>query len=184
MKRIVKSVVVLGVVSLASVATLRAQAPGRASFHIGGGIVLPVGDFGDSHKTGFQAIGGVSFGLAGLPFSLRVDGMYGQNSVDGVSGVKTSYFGGMAGAQFNLGSGPSPLKPYILAQAGMVSSKASGGGLSSNSESDFALAGGGGLQFNLGSMNAFLEAKYMRVMSDPSAGLVPILFGIRFGGGM
>ena len=86
MKRILRSALVLGVVSLAGVGVAQAQGAGRASFHVGGGVVLPTGDFGDVAKTGWQALGGVSFGLGSLPFDIRVDAIYGTGiCTDGVS---------------------------------------------------------------------------------------------------
>lgn len=187
--RIMKSAVVLGLVTMAGVATVSAQTPGgRASFHVGGGLVLPTGDFGDAFKTGWQAMGGVDFGLSGIPFMLRVDALYGQNNVDedatGFTDVKAKFFGGMAGGQFIIGSGPSPVKPYILAEIGVVNFKVSGPG-GSVSESKFAFAPGAGLQFGLGSMNAFVEAKYLSIQtSSSSTNMIPILVGLRFGGGM
>lgn len=187
--RIMKSAVVLGLVTMAGVATVSAQTPGgRASFHIGGGLVLPTGDFGDFAKTGWQAMGGVDFGLSGIPFMLRVDALYGQNNGDeAVTGpdVKAKFFGGMAGGQFMIGSGPSPVKPYILAEVGVVNVKVTAPGGFSDSESKFAFAPGVGLQFGLGSMNAFVEAKYLSVQtSSSSTNMIPILVGLRFGGGM
>jgi hypothetical protein len=146
-----------------------------------------MGDFGDVAKTGWQGMGGVAFGLGGLPFALRVDGFFGQNSFD-VSGVdaKVQMFGGMAGGQFSFGSEASPAKPYILAQVGMVNSKCSGDDcLSDEGTTDFAIAGGGGIGFGLGSMAAFVEGLFTSVMSDPnSSNFVAIRAGIRFGGGM
>ena len=187
MNRIVRSAAVLGMVTLASVATAQAQGAGRASFHVAGGITLPMGDFGDVAKTGWQGLGGVSFGLGGLPFAVRVDGFFGQNSFD-VSGVdaKVQMFGGMAGGQFNFGSEASPAKPYILAQVGMVNSKCSGDDcIGDESNTDFAIAGGGGVGFGLGSMAAFVEALFTSVMSDPSSSnFIALRAGLRFGGGM
>jgi hypothetical protein len=187
MKRIVKSAVVLGVVSLASFATLNAQAPGRASFHLAGGLTLPMGDFGDSFGTGWQGLGGVTFGLGGLPFGIRVDGFYGQNSGDeDVTGpdVKVKMFGGMAGGQFNLGSAASPVKPYILAQVGMVNSKVDVPNFDIDAETDFAFGGGAGVTFGLGSMAAFVEGQFVSVQTEGSASnFIAARFGINFGGG-
>ena len=188
MKRIVRSAAMLGMVTLASVATAHAQGAGRASFHVAGGITLPMGDFGDAFGTGFQALGGVSFGLGGLPFAIRVDGFYGQNSGDeDVTGpdVKVKMFGGMAGGQFNFGGDASPVKPYILAQVGMVNSKVDVPNFDTESESDFAFGGGGGIGFGLGSIAAFVEAQYVSVATEgESSNFVAARFGVRFGGGM
>jgi hypothetical protein len=189
MKRIVRSAAVLGMVTLASVATAQAQGAGRASFHVAGGITLPSGDFGDGFNTGWQGLGGVSFGIGALPFAIRVDAFYGQNSGDedalGVSDVKVKMFGGMAGGQFNFGSDASPVKPYILAQVGMVNSKVDVPNFDTESESDFAFGGGGGVGFGHGSMAAFVEGQYVSIQTEgSSSNYIVARFGIRFGGGM
>ena len=187
MKRIVRSAAVLGLVTLASVATMQAQAPGRASFHVAGGVTLPMSDFGDVFGTGWQGLAGVSFCLDGIPFALRVDAFYGQNSGDeDVTGpdVKVKMFGGMASGQFNFGSEVSPVKPYILAQIGMVNSSLDHPTLDIDSETDLAIGAGGGVGFGLGSMAAFVEGQYVTVRSEDSADFIAVRFGIRFGGGM
>ncbi len=185
MKKILQSALVLGVVALAGVGSLQAQGAGRASFHVAGGLVMPIGDFGDFAKTGWQGMGGVDFGLGGLPFMLRVDALYGQNSGDGAAaGAKAKFFGGMAGGQYNIGSGPAPVKPYILAEVGMINTKVTAGTFS-NSSTKFSWAGGAGVQFGLGSMHAFVEGKYLSIMTEGgSTNMIPILVGLRFGGGM
>jgi hypothetical protein len=188
MKRILRSALVLGVVSLAGVGVAQAQGAGRVSFHVGGGVVLPNGDFGDAFKTGFQALGGVSFGIGALPFDIRVDAIYGQNSAEdalnaalGVTDAKAKFFGGLAGAQFGFGGAASPVHPYLLAQVGVVNSKTTCSGCTSNSNSDFTFLGGAGLKFG----KFFVEGKYMSIQSDPSsANMIVVSAGISFGGGM
>lgn len=176
MKKLLQSALVLGVVSLAGAGALNAQ--GRASFHVGGGVVLPMGDFGDGFKTGFQALGGVNFALGSLPFGIRVDAIYGQNNADGVD-AKVKMFGGLAGAQFGFGSAASSVHPYILGQVGVVNSKITCTGCNFDSNSDFTFLGGAGL--NLGKF--FVEGKYMSVQADETANMITITGGIRFGGG-
>ena len=186
MKRILRSALVLGVVSLAGVGVAQAQGAGRASFHVGGGVVLPTGDFGDAFKTGWQALGGVSFGLGGLPFDIRVDAIYGQNSGDDaffapIDDAKGKFFGGLAGAQFGFGGAASPVHPYILGQLGIVNSKVTCTGCADNSNSDFTFLGGAGLEFG----KFFVEGKYMSIQSDPSStNMIVVSAGIHFGGGM
>ena len=188
MKRIVRSAAVLGMVTLATVATAQAQAPGRASFHLAGGVTLPMGEFGDFFGTGWQGLGGVMFGLGSVPFAIRVDGFYGQNGGDeDVVGpdVKAKFFGGMAGGQFAFGAEGSSVKPYILGQVGMVNSKVSGPGGSTDGETDFAFGGGAGVGFGLGSMAAFVEGQFVSIMTEgESSNYIAARFGIRFGGGM
>ena len=189
MKRILQSAVVLGVVSLVGAGVAQAQGAGRASFHVAGGLVLPTGDFGDGFKTGFQGLGGVNFGLSGLPFAIRVDGFYGQNNVDEdavgpCDGCKTKFFGGLVGGQYNIGGGTSPVHPYILAQVGMTNAKFTASGFS-DSETKFTFGGGAGLMFGMGSAHVFVEGKYLSVQtSGGSTSKIPILVGVQFGGGM
>lgn len=182
MKRILQSAVVLGVISLVGAGSVEAQG-GRASFHVGGGVVLPTGDFGDAAKMGWEGMGGVLFQLGALPFGIRVDGSYGQNSGDeDVVGpdVKAKFFGGMAGAQFGFGSDAAPVQPYILGMIGMVNAKFEGpGGDVSNTE--FAFQGGAGV--DLGKF--FLEGKYRSIQTEGSStNMIVISGGLRFGGGM
>lgn len=187
MQRILRSAAVLGIVSLVAAGAANAQGAGRASFHVAGGVTLPMGDFGDSFGTGWQGLGGVTFGLGNLPFMLRVDGFYGQNNGDeDVVGpdVKVKMFGGMAGAQFGFGNAASPVKPYILGQVGMVNSKVDVPNLDLDGNTDFAFGAGGGVGFGLGSLAAFVEGQFVSVMTeDESSNFIAARFGIRFGGG-
>jgi hypothetical protein len=99
--------------------------------------------------------------------------------------VKVKFFGGMAGGQFNFGSDASPVKPYILAQVGMVNSKVDVPNFDIDAETDFAFGGGGGVGFGLGSMAAFVEGQYVSVMTEgESSNYIVARFGLRFGGGM
>jgi hypothetical protein len=175
MKKLLQSALVLGVVSLAGAGALNAQS--RASFHVGGGVVLPMGDFGDAFKTGFQALGGVNFALGSLPFGIRVDALYGQNKADGFDAT-AKFFGGMAGAQFGFGAAASSVHPYILGQVGVVNGKTTCTGCPDNSSSDFTFLGGAGLDIS----KFFIEAKYMSIQSDVSANMLVVTGGIRFGG--
>jgi hypothetical protein len=187
MKRILKSAVVLGVVSLISAGAAQAQGAGRASFHIGGGVVLPNGDFGDAFKTGFQALGGVKFGLGAMPFAIRVDAIYGQNSAEdalntalGVDDAKAKFFGGLAGAQYGFGPAAASVHPYIMAQLGMVNGKTTCSGCNFDGSTDFTFLGGVGIDVG----KFFIEGKYMSIQSDVSANMIVVSAGLNFGGGM
>jgi hypothetical protein len=187
MKRILKSAVVLGVVSLISAGAAQAQGAGRASFHIGGGLSLPNGDFGDAFKTGFQALGGVKFGLGAMPFAIRVDAIYGQNSAEdalntalGVDDAKAKFFGGLAGAQYGFGPAAASVHPYIMAQLGMVNGKTTCSGCNFDGSTDFTFLGGVGIDVG----KFFIEGKYMSIQSDVSANMIVVSAGLNFGGGM
>ncbi|MEP7326885.1 MAG: hypothetical protein ABI836_13120 [Gemmatimonadota bacterium] len=186
MKKILQSALVLGVLMVAGAGLLNAQGAGRASFHVGGGVVLPQGDFNTGFKMGWQGMGGVAFGLSGIPIIIRVDGAYGQNNCDGAD-CKVKLFSGLLGGQYNIGAAAAAVHPYVLAQVGMTNGKFTfpSNTAFNSSETKFTWAGGGGVNFGMGSMHVFVEAKYLAVQtSDGSTKMIPIIVGFQFGGGM
>ena len=54
-----------------------AQAP-SVRFGLGGGAIIPVGDYNKADKIGWHGLGMVQFGLPALPVEIRVDGLYGH----------------------------------------------------------------------------------------------------------
>lgn len=159
---------------------------GPAGFHLGGGLVLPQGKFDDAFTAGWQAMAGARFGLEGIPFLVRVDGYYGESMGDESQvgpDVKTSFFGGLLGGQYNLGnSGSASVLPYLLGQAGITHVKLHVGQLDV-SEDKFTFAGGAGVMFTFGSLRLFVEGKYMPILtSNTSTTTIPIVVGLRFGG--
>lgn len=177
MKRKLTVAAALVLVSLAGASTAQAQA--RASFFVGGGAVIPMGDFADNYGTGWNGMGGVQFSLPGLPFGIRVDGMYSQNNLDSetVDG-KVKILSGNADAVFAFGAPGAPIKPYVLAGIGMASVKEEIGSAEGD-ETEVAFNGGAGINFMLSSLSIFVEARYFNV-GDGS--YIPISAGIRFGG--
>ncbi|MGH7657618.1 MAG: outer membrane protein [Gemmatimonadales bacterium] len=176
MKRKLTVAAALVLVSLAGASTAQAQA--RASFFLGGGATIPVGDLADAFGTGWNGLAGVNFALPGLPFGIRVDGMYSQNSADS-GDAKLKILSGNADAVFAFGAPGAPIKPYILAGIGMANAKVGDG----DGESNLAFNGGAGINFMLSSLTVFVEARYFNVNSDPSSSsYIPISAGVRIGG--
>lgn len=183
MKRVLQTTLALGALVLAGSGTISAQS--GASFHLGGGVVMPQGNFNDAFKTGWQAVAGVSFGLQGAPFLVRLDAFYGQHRGDFTQvgpDVKQKFVGGLLGAQAYFSGPGSAVAPYFIGQAGLTNAKLEIAALD-DSETKFSLAGGLGLTFDLGGVNLFVEGKYFHVFtSDGSTGMFPILAGFKFGG--
>ncbi len=169
------------VLALAGTSNLVAQT--RAKIGVGGGATIPMGDFGDAFKTGWHGQVNVLFDLPALPFDIRVDGQYGEHKLDlSGSDVKTKLITGMAGAQIPLGPPGSPAKPYLTAGVGVTNVDVSSGSVSA-STTDFAIGGGGGVMFSLGSLSLFVEARIMNAFTDVSSTtFLPITGGILFGG--
>jgi len=51
-----------------------AQAP-SVRFGLGGGAIVPVGDYNKADKIGWHGLGMLQFGLPALPVEIRVEGM-------------------------------------------------------------------------------------------------------------
>ena len=170
------------VLALAGTTNLVAQ---RAKIGVGGGPTIPMGDFGDSFKTGWHGQVNVLFDLPALPFDIRVDGQYGEHKVDAsVSSDKAKLITGMVGAQLPLGPPGSPAKPYLTGGVGITNFDFDSGSPGvSGSSSDFMIGGGGGVTFSVGSVSLFVEARLMNVFSEGSSTtFLPITGGILFGG--
>src|SRR2546427_13265985 len=93
-----------------------AQTP-SARFGLGGGVIIPVGNYKDADKIGWHGLGMAQFGLPGSPVDIRVDALYGQTThkdigTTPVSG-NTKLYGGLASVVYNIG--PKLMaRPYIL----------------------------------------------------------------------
>src|SRR2546427_12611685 len=56
-----------------------AQTP-SARFGLGGGVIIPVGNYKDADKIGWHGLGMAQFGLPGAPVDIRVDAEDGQST--------------------------------------------------------------------------------------------------------
>lgn len=183
MKRMLHAAVALVLVSLVAASAAQAQTA-RASFFLGGGATIPTGDFGDGFKTGWNGVGGVNIMLPGVPFGIRVDGMYSQNKLDAAgSDAKIKIFGGNADAVFAFGAPGSMVKPYVLAGVGAANAKFDDGAGFSDSETKFAFNGGAGINFMLSSVTIFVEGRYFSISTSGSnTNYIPVSVGVKFGG--
>ena len=151
-----------------------AALPAQAGLFLGGGVVLPSGDYADIAKTGYGGIGGVNIGLTGLPINLRVEALYLFNSHEGTDAGSTSLYGGMASATYGFGGGPVGL--YAIGGVGYMNHYFNApSGQTSEGTWDFTWGAGGGVNFN----KLFAEVRYMQ-RGDTK--FIPIMVGIRFGG--
>lgn len=155
--------------------------PGQAQptegirYGFGGGLILPMGDYGDVAKTGWHLMGLIQIPISQSPIHLRFDGMYGSNSSKSGSGsIKLA--GGTADLLYHLGNRASSVRPYVLGGLGFYNVS------NGSSESDFAFGFGGGILFGVGNMHAFLETRYMSIQtSGSSLTFLPVTFGLMFG---
>lgn len=155
-------------------------AQSKVAFGVGGGLLMPMGDYGDVDNMGFTFGGGASIGLGSAPVRLRVEGSYGTSSHDGVGG-KTKILGGMVSVVYPFQTA-GQIKPYVLAGLGYYNVDVSVTGFGSADESKLGFGGGAGVMFPMSSVELFVEARFMSIATDERTTFLPIIAGVRFGG--
>jgi opacity protein-like surface antigen len=163
------------------------QAQANPFIFIGGGITVPMGDFGDSHKSGWMGTAGIGFSVGGSgKLAIGGEGYYGRNSLDGPSEDATNLYGGSAWLAYRLGQ-PGRVAPYVIGSGGFLVAKfdpPTGPGVT---DTEFAWSAGGGVDIPLsGSVSLYIEGRYM---ARGDVRFIPIFAGLSFsfgggGGGM
>lgn len=139
---------------------------------IGGGVTLPMGDYGDLDKLGFHGGAGVSFGLGTAPIRLGVEGGFSTTSHKDVLGVSvdgsTTIMGGGANIIYPIPTAGS-VKPYIMGHLGYyrVKVKATVSGITvEGSESKLGFGGGAGVMIGSG---LFVQGRFMSISTSGSS---------------
>jgi opacity protein-like surface antigen len=178
MKRVAFSLVAL--LSIAGAGSLSAQG---VRFGIGGGLLMPMGNYKDADKLGWLVGGDATYWMMNAPVGIRADVQYSQTSEkSGVTAHTTKIIGGLAEVVYAFGLKAAPVRPYILGGVGYYNVKVSVTGASA-SESKIGFGGGAGLAFKMGTGGTrfFVEAKYVSVAtSGSSIPFLPIRVGFRF----
>jgi hypothetical protein len=179
MRRVALSLVAL--ISIVGAGSLSAQG---VRFGIGGGLLMPMGNYKDSDKLGWLVGADATYWLMGAPVGIRADVQYSQTSEkSGVTPHTTKIIGGLAEVVYAFGMKAAPIRPYILGGLGFYNVKQTVAGLS-GSTSKIGFGGGAGLAFKLGTGGTrfFVEGKYVSVAtSNSSKTFLPIRAGFRFG---
>lgn len=182
--------VVLGAVLMASAGTAPAVAQG-AEFSLGGGVTLPLSDFGDQAGTGFHGLAAVSFVPSGFPVGIQIDGMFhrvGLNDDFSLGDdVNSQIIQGTANAVYKFKtSEETKVRPYLIGGVGLYSFKLTGDDVVDpfgDAETDFGINAGAGFDFKFGSAGLFVEGRFHNVFSEgESTNFIPITVGIRLGG--
>jgi opacity protein-like surface antigen len=160
------------------VALLSAPAAAQVGFSVGAGLTMPQGDLGDGAESGFHGLAAATSTLPAAPIKIRADFGYHTMPAD------EDLFGDMSFNMMTLSGDaqwsfmPGPLSPYVI--GGVTWGSASLGGDDApdvDSESDFGFNVGGGLDFGLGALKLFAEARYFSVGDSD---FLPITVGIHF----
>ena len=176
---------VLAVLSLAGVGGLSAQS---VRIGVGGGILMPMGDYKDvtvlGDKSGFLAGVDGTYWLSGEQVGIRADLSYSQTSEkSGVPAHKTKMMGGMAELVYAFLTPADQIRPYLFGGVGFFNVKLSAGG-ADTSETKVGFGGGAGLALKLGtgSTRLFAEGRYLSAKAfDHTLPSIGIKAGIRFG---
>ena len=153
------------VVAVSSVG--QAQEASSSRFAVTGGIVAPMGDFGDAADMGFQVGGSWTKGLNDM-FKLRINADYSRLGTKVADGTFTQ-LGALANLVHDYKGGM-----YALAGLGMINTTIDVGGIN-DSNADLAWNVGGGFNVN----KWFIEARYQSINADGgSVNSLPIVFGI------
>ena len=171
--------------ALVLLAAVAMPVQGQVRFGVGGGLLMPTGDYGTLDNLGFTAGAGVVVPIGTSPASVRIEGTFSQTSHDSAAvgfGGKTKIIGGMASLVYSFQAGGS-VTPYVLAGLGYYNVKISVTGLGSGDDSKVGFGGGAGLRFPMGSASLFTEVRYMSIdVSGASFTYLPIIVGVSFGG--
>ncbi len=182
--------VVLGAVLMATAGAAPAFAQGGAKFSLGGGLTLPLGNFGDAAGTGFHGLAAVGFQPANFPVGIQVDGMFQRLGADEDAfgdDVNFQVIQGTANAVYKFQtSETTKVRPYIIGGVGLYNFKQTGDDVIGDpgSNTDFGINGGAGFDFVAGAASVFVEGRFHNVFSEgESTNFIPITVGVRLGGG-
>lgn len=183
--------VLLSVLSLLAAASVaRAQGAPGVHFGIAGGASFPTGDAGDLYDTGYQGSAMLNFNAPMAPVGVRFEGMYAR--MDEKSGLGGSGHVQVGSGTANLVLGPRSFvaRPYFIGGGGFyrikfTASRTLGG--FEETQDKFGWNAGGGISFGIGpAASIFIEARYIRVETDPNFALgnhftmVPVTVGFVF----
>jgi opacity protein-like surface antigen len=155
-----------------------------AEFTLGAGVAVPLGDFDDVVKIGWQGMAGVSFSPRSLPVGIHVDGTFSQFGDESPLDIKSQLIYGTVNAVYRFESSEaSSFRPYLIGGGGIYNSKETGSDALSGSTTKFGVNAGAGVDFNVGGAGLFVEGRFHDIFVEgPNLQFFPINVGIRFGG--
>ena len=178
MKRIVPLVTTL-VVVFTALNTARAQL-GVFPIHvgIGGGGVVPLGDFGNSFNIGFNATGTIEVAPPLVPLGFRADAAYNQFGSKGTGNLKAKIASVTGNVEYGI-LAMMMIRPYLIGGAGYYRLSSNvGGGTSASNHFGYNVGAGINLPFLF---KGFAEARYNHVSTNGgSTSFVPITVGLIF----
>jgi opacity protein-like surface antigen len=192
---LLKGIAAFGVIAALGASSAQAQKESGNLITIGafGGVAIPLSDYSDVTKTGWDLGAAFQFKPATSPVGFQLDGAYQQNkfdeSVTFVSG-KTEWWDATGNIVFWLPvAAETRIRPYILGGGGVYNYKVKPTGGSSTSKTKFGINGGAGFDFDVSqNAGAFIEGRFHNVFfsdTDVISGgkdlkFIPINVGVRY----
>ncbi|MDF1504361.1 outer membrane beta-barrel protein [Roseisolibacter sp. H3M3-2] len=149
------------------------------SFGLSGGLTLPTGDIGDAVESGYNVGGLLEFARPASPIAFRVEVDYQRfgSKLDLPGAGDLRVISGAANVLYKFAG--QTARPYLLGGVGLFNSASTAE--DSESETDFGLNLGAGLEVPLSGITVFGDVRYQPIFSSPEkVNLVPIRVGIRF----
>lgn len=183
MRRTLLAVVAVGILAVVPAPTLSAQG---LRWGVGGGLLMPMGDYNDRDKPGWIVGGGATYWLTGGQIGVRGDVSYGQTKHDGGFTGDTKIAGGMASVVYGLAPSTASARPFVTGGLGFYNVKVefTGPGASSDSETKVGFGVGAGVSFKLGTggTGVTVATRFTSVStSGSSTTFLPIVVGLAFG---
>jgi hypothetical protein len=165
MKRILTLGAALALVALMAAGLSAAERKGMIGVGVGGGLLLPMGDFGDGFKAGWRAGGGVGYFVTN-DIAVGATGAYSENKADsGSAKFKIFQYGAFGKYFFKMQN--EKIAPFVTAGVGFYNGKISG---LSGSNTDLGINGGVGVGFKVSpTASVFVEGAYHNIFSDPNS---------------
>jgi hypothetical protein len=160
-----------------------ANAQGDIRLGLGAGLAVPVRSYADAVDKGWIANANLTyFPSATASLGLRLDGLYGRNSLSEFSG-RQSLGGGLASLAVQFGARRSPNRFYLFGGGGYIRSTMSARGFPRRAITRPAISGGAGATFGGRGLAFFVEARYLNVYtSNSKPQIAPLMAGVSFGG--
>jgi hypothetical protein len=167
---------------LAALAPLQGQTRFRAGFGAGAALALPLGDTRSSYASGPGGRGELTFGLAGSPWSVRLEASYIR--LHGAGPAELNFpaldlLSFSAAGVRRIGAAGRSLSPYLFAGAGAVNLEDALPFASWRTA--LGLGGGAGVDIGRRRLRGFVEGRLMHVASDPATDFAALAGGVRWG---
>jgi hypothetical protein len=167
---------------LAALAPLHGQSRFRAGFGAGAALAQPVSDTRSSYAGGPGGKAELTFGLAGSPWSVRLEAWYirlhgGGRPELGFPALDLLIFS--ASGVRRIGVAGRALSPYLFAGVGAVNLEDALPFASWRTA--LGLQGGAGVDIGRRRLRGFVEARLIHVTSDPATDVAALAGGARWG---